>query len=60
MPSAVNYIKNGRLRGIAVTTAQRSPATPDLPTIAEACINGYEAGSWYGFAAPGSGAMRAS
>ena len=52
MPSAVNYVKNERLRGIAVTTARRSPATPDLPTIAEAGIKDYEAGSWYGFAAP--------
>jgi tripartite-type tricarboxylate transporter receptor subunit TctC len=52
MPSAVTYVRNGRLRGIAVTTAKRSPATPDLPTVAEAGVSGYDAGSWYGLAAP--------
>jgi len=52
MPSAVNFVKSGKLRGIAVTTAKRSPSTPDLPTIEETGLKGYEAGSWYGFAAP--------
>jgi tripartite-type tricarboxylate transporter receptor subunit TctC len=52
MPSAVTYVRNGRLRGIAVTTAKRSPATPDVPTVAEAGVPGYEAGSWYGLVAP--------
>ena len=52
MPSAIGYVKSGRLRGIAVTTAQRSPSTPELPTIAETGIAGYEAGSWYGLSAP--------
>ena len=52
MPSAINYVKAGRLRGIAVTTAQRSPSTPELPTIAESGVAGYEAGSWYGLSAP--------
>jgi tripartite-type tricarboxylate transporter receptor subunit TctC len=52
MPSAVNYVKNERLRGIAVTSARRSPTMPDLPTIAETGVKDYEAGSWYGFAAP--------
>ena len=52
MPSAVEFVRQGRLRGIAVTTAKRSPSTPELPTIAETGLKGYEAGSWYGFAAP--------
>ena len=52
MPSAINYVKAGRLRGLAVTTAKRSPSTPELPTIAETGIAGYEAGSWYGLSAP--------
>jgi tripartite-type tricarboxylate transporter receptor subunit TctC len=52
MPSAIGFVKSGRLRGVAVTTAQRSPSTPDLPTIAEAGVAGYEAGSWYGLSAP--------
>jgi tripartite-type tricarboxylate transporter receptor subunit TctC len=52
MPSAINYVKAGRLRGLAVTTAQRSPSAPELPTIAETGVAGYEAGSWYGLSAP--------
>jgi tripartite-type tricarboxylate transporter receptor subunit TctC len=52
MPSAIGYVRAGRLRGIAVTTAQRSPSTPQLPTIAETGVTGYEAGSWYGLSAP--------
>jgi tripartite-type tricarboxylate transporter receptor subunit TctC len=52
MPSAIGYVKAERLRGLAVTTAKRSPATPDLPTIEETGLKGYEAGSWYGLSAP--------
>jgi len=52
MPSAIGYVRSGRLRGIAVTTERRSPSTPELPTIAETGVTGYEAGSWYGLSAP--------
>jgi tripartite-type tricarboxylate transporter receptor subunit TctC len=52
MPSAIGYVRSGRLRGIAVTTDKRSPSTPELPTIAESGVAGYEAGSWYGLSAP--------
>jgi len=52
MPSAIGYVRSSRLRGIAVTTERRSPSTPELPTIAEAGVAGYEAGSWYGLSAP--------
>jgi len=52
MPSAINYVRAGRLRGLAVTTAKRSPSTPELPTLAETGVAGYEAGSWYGLSAP--------
>ena len=52
MPSAINFVQSGKLRGLAVTTAQRSPATPDLPTIDETGVKGYDMGSWYGLAAP--------
>ena len=52
MPSAINFIQGGKLRALAVTTSQRSPTTPDLPTIAEAGVKGYDLGSWYGLAAP--------
>ena len=53
LPSAINYIKAGRLKALAVTSAKRSPAFPDLPTIAEAAkLPGYEATSWFGIVAP--------
>jgi len=52
MPSAIVYVRNGRLRGIAVSTAKRSPTAPEVPTIAEAGVPGYDAGSWYGLVAP--------
>jgi tripartite-type tricarboxylate transporter receptor subunit TctC len=51
-PSVVQHVKSGRLRGLAVTSAQRSPATPDLPTVSEAGLKGYEAGTWYGMLVP--------
>lgn len=42
----------GKLRALAVTGAHRSPAEPELPTVAEAGVPGYQASNWYGFAAP--------
>ncbi len=51
MLSAMPQVKNGRLRAIAVTSSKRSPAAPELPTIAEA-VPGYEASGWYGALAP--------
>jgi len=50
--SAVNFIKVGKIRGIAVTTAKRSALMPELPTIAEAGLPGYEANNWYGVLVP--------
>ena len=50
--STVPHVRSGRLRGIAITGAQRSPALPDLPTVAEAGVPGYEASLWYGFVGP--------
>jgi tripartite-type tricarboxylate transporter receptor subunit TctC len=52
MPSSIEHVRGGKLRAIAVTTAKRSPALPDLPTIAEAGVPGYEATSWFGVMAP--------
>ena len=46
------HVKAGRLRWLAVSTAQRSRAVPDLPTIAEAGVPGFDVGGWYGVLAP--------
>jgi len=50
--TAVQPIKAGKLRGLAVTTTQRSPVLPDLPTVAEAGVEGFEFGTWCGVFAP--------
>jgi tripartite-type tricarboxylate transporter receptor subunit TctC len=53
LPSSINYIRAGRLKALAVTSAKRSPSFPDLPTIAEAAnLPGYEATSWFGIVGP--------
>lgn len=52
MPSVIGYARQGRLRGLAVTGAQRSAAAPDMPTIAESGVPGYEVTTWYGVSAP--------
>ena len=52
LPSALPQIKAGRLRALGVTSAQRAPALPDVPTIAESGLPGYEASSWFGLLAP--------
>jgi tripartite-type tricarboxylate transporter receptor subunit TctC len=46
------HIKSGRLRPLGVTSAKRSPELPDVPTIAEAGVKGYEMVAWFGIAAP--------
>lgn len=46
------FIKTGRLRGIAVTSSKRQPAMPDIPTVAEAGVPGFEVSGWYGVLAP--------
>jgi tripartite-type tricarboxylate transporter receptor subunit TctC len=50
--AALAQVKQGRLRPIAVSSAKRSTAMPDVPTVAEGGIGGYEASSWYGMLAP--------
>jgi tripartite-type tricarboxylate transporter receptor subunit TctC len=50
--TALPYIKSGRLRALAVTSAKRSEALPDVPTMAEAGVPGYESVQWYGVLAP--------
>ena len=46
------YIRDGQLRGLAVTSAARSPLAPDIPTLAEAGVPGIDVTSWYGLLAP--------
>jgi tripartite-type tricarboxylate transporter receptor subunit TctC len=52
VPTAMPYIKAGRLRGLGVTTLKRAQALPDVPSIAEAGLPGYEATQWFGLLAP--------
>ncbi len=51
-PTALPHIRDGRVRAIAVTTPRRDPALPDVPTIAESGVPGYEGIGWYGLVAP--------
>lgn len=52
MLSSMPYVRDGKLRAYAVTSAARSPAAPDIPTVAEAGLPGYEATAWNGLMAP--------
>ena len=52
MPGAVGHIKGGKVRVLAVTGLQRTPALPDVKTVAESGVPGYESLSWSGIAAP--------
>jgi tripartite-type tricarboxylate transporter receptor subunit TctC len=52
MPTAIQYVRDGRLRALAVTGARRAAAAPDLPTVAESGVPSYEVTAWYGVSAP--------
>jgi tripartite-type tricarboxylate transporter receptor subunit TctC len=52
IPSSAGAVQNGLLRPLAVTTAQRAAAYPDLPTVAEAGVPGFDVSTWYGIWAP--------
>ena len=52
LPPSMEYVKAGRLRAIAVTSAKRSPLLPDVPTVSEAGLPGFDVTSWYGIFAP--------
>jgi tripartite-type tricarboxylate transporter receptor subunit TctC len=52
IPGALPLARSGKLRALAVTGDKRSPAAPEIPTVAEAGLPGYSATNWYGIAAP--------
>lgn len=52
MATAVPHVKAGRVRAIAVTSAQRSAAMPDVPTVAESGVPGFETEAWFGLVGP--------
>lgn len=52
IPATLPHIKSGRLKAIAMAGIKRAPALPELPTIAESGLAGYEASAWYGIVAP--------
>ena len=52
IPQAANYHKQGKVRALAVTSSQRNPALPDIPTVIESGIKGFEVVGFYGFLAP--------
>ena len=51
-PNALQHIRAGKLRGLAVTTNKRAPLIPDLPTVAESGVPGFEVSVWFGIIAP--------
>ena len=52
IPSALPHVRAGKLKALATTGAKRDPLLPDVPTMAEAGVAGYESGVWFGLAAP--------
>lgn len=52
IPVAIGHIRSGKIRPIAVTSARRSPQLPDVPTIAESGLTGYQISAWFGLLAP--------
>ena len=52
LPSTMPHVKSGKLKPLAVTTAKRVPSLPDVPTVAESGLDGFEMVSWYGMWAP--------
>jgi len=52
IPAAIGYIRSGRIRAIAVTSAKRDRQLPDVPTVAESGLPGYDIVAWFGMAGP--------
>lgn len=52
IPTAISHLKGGRLKALAVSSDKRSPQLPQVPTVAESGVKGFEANTWFGFMAP--------
>jgi tripartite-type tricarboxylate transporter receptor subunit TctC len=52
LPSSIGFVRSGKVRALAVTTAKRWPGAPDIPTVAESGVPGYEVSGWFGLLAP--------
>ncbi len=52
LPSSIAHIRSGKIRALAVTTAKRWPGAPEIPTLAESGVPGYDASAWFGLLAP--------
>jgi tripartite-type tricarboxylate transporter receptor subunit TctC len=52
LPSSMGHIRSGKVRAVAVTTTKRWPGAPDIPTVAESGLAGYEVSGWFGLLAP--------
>jgi len=52
IPTAIGHVRSKRLRALAVTGAKRTPAAPDIPTVAESGVPGFQVSNWFGLAAP--------
>ena len=52
LPSSMAHIRSGKVRALAVTTTKRWPGAPEIPTLAESGVTGYEASAWFGLLAP--------
>ena len=52
IPTAIEHVRSKRLRALAVTGGKRTPAAPDIPTVAESGVAGYEVSNWFGLSAP--------
>src|SRR5690606_32460014 len=52
MPPAMTHVRAGKLRPLAVTTLKRSPAAPDVPTMAESGVKGFDISNWFAFFVP--------
>jgi tripartite-type tricarboxylate transporter receptor subunit TctC len=58
LPIVAPYVKGGKMKALGISTARRSPLLPDVPTIAEAGVAGFEFGNWHGLFAPAGTAER--